>query len=235
MTELLEIARTEVARVAGQTIQILRRDASVSGFGQSYDDAFSELRIRAGRSRCASGNLAFSALGRIDAVATNGAVAAAVKADIVSDLADRAGRSPAAVGATGDNSALEVAILAPIKLTGSRSTCAQLGNAWLGLYRILLNAMDSVPVSTYLERRGVRDSDVRDNPENPGVGLHFVSASLDDALSTLLDRGQALNCSDDDIAVRILEGFDRLRTNSATGTVFKADQIAIAQLFLTGI
>lgn len=224
-----------MARVAGQTIALLRRDASVSGFGESYDDAFSELRIRAGRSRCPSGNLAFSALGRIDAVPTNGVVAVAVKADIVSDLADRAGRSPAAVGATGDNSALEVAILAPIQLTGSRSTCAQLGNAWLGLYRILLTAMDSVPVSTYLERRGVRDSDVRDNPGNPGVGLHFVSASLDDALSTLLDRGQALNCSDDDIAARILEGFDRLRARSATSTVFKADQIAIAQLFLTGV
>lgn len=228
-------AQLEVARVAGETISVLRSDANASGFSQIYDDAFSELRIAAARSGCAAADLARQALRRIDTVRSDGPVAVADKADIVSDLADRAGRSPLLIGPDAAKGALEVALIEPIAPLGAIETCRQLGAAWLSVYQSLLDAMDSVPLETYLNRSGVRDSDIRDNPENDGRGLHFASRSLDTIVSTLLQRGQDISCSDDDTAVRILEGGNALVAKSATSTVFKADQLAIAQLFLTGV
>ena len=228
-------AQLEVDRVAGETISVLRSDATAAGFSQSYDDAFSDLRIAAARSGCAAADLARQTLNRIDTVRADGPVAVADKADIVSDLADRAGRSPLLIGPDASNGALEVALVDPIAPLGPTGTCRQLGAAWLSVYQSLLQAMDSVPLETYLDRSGVRDSDIRDNPDNDGRGLHFANRGLDDIVTSLLQRGQDISCSDDDTAARIIEGGDTLVAKSATSAVFKADQLAIAQLFLTGV
>ena len=228
-------AQLEVDRVAGEPISVLRSDATAAGFSQSYDDAFSDLRIAATRSGCAAADLARQTLNRIDTVRADGPVAVADKADIVSDLADRAGRSPLLIGPDASNGALEVALVDPIAPLGPTGTCRQLGAAWLSVYQSLLQAMDSVPLETYLDRSGVRDSDIRDNPDNDGRGLHFANRGLDDIVTRLLQRGQDISCSDDDTAARIIEGGDTLVAKSATSAVFKADQLAIAQLFLTGV
>ena len=228
MAEYRRLVEVELASVALQPIQRLLTDPASAAFSSNFDDRFSGLRLRASAVGCDPRSLTVSALSSVDRVPARGPVAVALKADIVGDLADRA--RPLA----GQQGTLDVAILATVTLPAGLRRCSDVSRNWLAVYQIALDAMDSVPLNRYLSGGDLRESDIRDNPDGGG-GLHFADASLDQAISSLLDAGPAIGCSDDAVARQLLARGEELRAHSATATVYKADQLAIAQLFLAGI
>lgn len=232
--EWIAAAQPELTRLDPLPLDALKRDAAAADLSDTYYETIDGLEGEAEKAGCNAARVARLVLEGTEAMGPQGPVAAAAQAAVVDELAWRISKplprvplgEPITVEVAGPREAISVEV----------TDCAAVGAQLVPIYQALLDSLASVPVERYLIQLAARSTDIRTAVgEDVGGGMRLLGAQFEAAVFSTVDNADRLGCSDEVLSAQFLERATSLRATSPTAIVFKADQIDLAVLLLTGL
>ena len=234
VSEVFDAAQQELQRLVSVTLDDLVADSSAADLSDDYYTRVDDVTAAASAGGCDAVALARVVLDRFAFLPTNGPAAVAAKSALVDDYAWRVTRSFPNQGRGNIVVASDFAL--PAIDISKITSCAEIGDARLGVLQTMMNALGGQTLDDYLANGESRGSDLVDQTAPArAAGVRFISAPMTEFLLGLTARAETIGCNDEDVARAELAGAGRLRAPNSAAGVFAADQLGLALLLLTGV
>lgn len=221
----------ELDRLAPVALETLVNDDAAADLSDAYFTDAAATDREAAAAGCGPDVLARAVLDGASGLRAGGPIAATAKSSFIDDHAWRVARSIAA----GDRPPSIIVSGPALTPATARdlADCASIARRWATIMAAMSAALDGVPVDDYLALADIRSIDARDLASGNDA-LGFDIDGLGASAAAVNDAADRLGCTDDAIAVVLLDQLPRITTTSAAAAVFLADQIDVALLLVLG-